>query len=105
ARAVDDKNCSDFTTQADAQAHLRDDPSDPDRLDDDGNGIACESNGGAQDRNPVATATVRVIAVPATTVASTGPRENLIALGGAAVVLLLAGSRLRGRKAFGAHFN
>jgi hypothetical protein len=37
-------NCSDFKTQADAQAVLRADPSDPNKLDSDGDGIACESN-------------------------------------------------------------
>ena len=38
-----DLNCSDFSTQAEAQAHLRDHPTDPDGLDADGDGIACES--------------------------------------------------------------
>jgi hypothetical protein len=37
-------NCSDFKSQADAQAVLRADPSDPNRLDTDRDGIACESN-------------------------------------------------------------
>lgn len=40
--AADDLNCSDFDTQPEAQAHLEDDPSDPDGLDRDGDGIACE---------------------------------------------------------------
>jgi hypothetical protein len=37
-------NCSDFKSQADAQAVLRADPSDPNKLDSDRDGIACESN-------------------------------------------------------------
>jgi hypothetical protein len=40
---IDDQNCSDFPNQAVAQAHLRADPSDPDKLDTDHDGIACES--------------------------------------------------------------
>ncbi|MCC6175595.1 MAG: trypsin-like peptidase domain-containing protein [Chloroflexi bacterium] len=46
-------NCDDFASQADAQAVLRADPSDPNRLDRDGNGVACESNPGPIDRDPV----------------------------------------------------
>jgi hypothetical protein len=39
-------NCSDFTSQAQAQAVLRADPRDPNRLDGGGvPGAACESNG------------------------------------------------------------
>jgi micrococcal nuclease len=37
-------NCSNFKNQAEAQAVLRADPSDPNKLDSDGDGIACESN-------------------------------------------------------------
>jgi len=36
-------NCGDFATQAQAQAVLNADPSDPNRLDGDNDGIACES--------------------------------------------------------------
>lgn len=43
AYAIDDQNCSDFTYQEDAQAHLAQDPTDPDRLDADKDGIACET--------------------------------------------------------------
>lgn len=46
-------NCADFVSQADAQAVLRADPSDPNRLDADRDGIACESNRGPYDRIPV----------------------------------------------------
>jgi hypothetical protein len=43
AAAVDDQNCSDFRYQEDAQAHLNADRSDPDGLDGDNDGIACET--------------------------------------------------------------
>jgi hypothetical protein len=46
-------NCSDFASQAQAQAVLRADPSDPNRLDADRDGIACESNPAPYDRVPV----------------------------------------------------
>lgn len=39
-----DLNCSDFTSQAAAQAELRRDPNDPHKLDRDRDGIACKSN-------------------------------------------------------------
>jgi hypothetical protein len=38
-----DLNCSDFATQAEAQAHLDASPGDPDGLDGNGDGVACES--------------------------------------------------------------
>lgn len=43
AAAQDELNCDDFATQADAQAELEADPSDPNRLDADGDGQACET--------------------------------------------------------------
>ena len=46
-------NCSDFASQAEAQAVLRVDPSDPNRLLKDGNGIACESSPGPKDLPPM----------------------------------------------------
>jgi hypothetical protein len=39
---ANDQNCSDFPSQAAAQAHLGQDPSDPDNLDADDDGVACE---------------------------------------------------------------
>jgi hypothetical protein len=42
AAAQDVLNCSDFDTQEEAQAELNRDPSDPNNLDDDNDGIACE---------------------------------------------------------------
>ena len=49
-------NCADFASQADAQAVLRADPSDPNGLDADSDGIACERNRVARDLDPVARA-------------------------------------------------
>lgn len=49
----DDFNCADFLSQADAQAVLRADPSDPNGLDTDADGWACESNRGPKDLVPV----------------------------------------------------
>jgi hypothetical protein len=49
-------NCSDFASQADAQAVLRADPTDPNKLDTDRpkpDGIACESNPAPFDTAPV----------------------------------------------------
>lgn len=47
-------NCTDFISQAQAQAVLRADPRDPNRLDGGGvPGVACESNNGPFDRVPV----------------------------------------------------
>lgn len=39
-----DRNCTDFETQADAQGHLDAHPGDPDGLDSDKDGVACERN-------------------------------------------------------------
>jgi hypothetical protein len=63
AFAQADLNCKDFNSQADAQAELRRDPSDPNGLDeDDGqdDGIACETypyDDPARDETPVTTGT------------------------------------------------
>lgn len=46
-------NCKDFVSQADAQAVLRADPTDPNKLDQGGiPGVACESNKGPKDSVP-----------------------------------------------------
>lgn len=42
-----DLDCSDFTSQSQAQAVYNSNPSDPNRLDRDGDGIACETAGGS----------------------------------------------------------
>lgn len=47
-------NCTTFATQAQAQAVLRADPSDPNKLDQGGiPGVACESNRAPRDEQPV----------------------------------------------------
>lgn len=46
-------NCSNFASQAQAQAVLRADPRDPNRLDTDKDGVACEGNPNPKDSNPV----------------------------------------------------
>lgn len=46
-------NCGDFRSQAEAQAVLRADPSDPNQLDSDRDGIACETNPAPKDLNRV----------------------------------------------------
>ncbi len=46
-------NCPDYESQAAAQAELREDPSDPNGLDADDDGIACENNPGPFDLEPV----------------------------------------------------
>lgn len=51
--AGDAFNCPAFLSQADAQAVLRADPTDPNRLDTDADGIACESNRAPRDVVPV----------------------------------------------------
>jgi hypothetical protein len=52
-RSGDAYNCGDFASQAEAQAVLRADPRDPNRLDTDRDGIACESNRAPVDGVPV----------------------------------------------------
>ena len=52
-RAGDAYNCPKFASQTQAQAVLRADPSDPNRLDADKDGIACETNRAPFDRVPV----------------------------------------------------
>ena len=49
----DKYNCSDFASQAQAQAVLRADPSDPNKLDTNRDGIACEGNAAPRDLTPV----------------------------------------------------
>lgn len=46
-------NCIDFASQADAQAVLRADPADPNKLDADKDGIACETRPLPRDLVPV----------------------------------------------------
>jgi LPXTG-motif cell wall-anchored protein len=96
---ANDQNCSDFDSQRAAQAHLRADPSDPDGLDGDSDGIACESNPAPFDRTPVVAADGNASSglTPGAggtggTLAQTGPRSTpTLGIGGA---LLAAGAVL-----------
>jgi hypothetical protein len=46
-------NCEDFSSQAAAQAFLRQYPADPSRLDPDRDGVACEASRAPRDLTPV----------------------------------------------------
>lgn len=118
ARAVDDQNCEDFDSQAAAQQHLRQDPTDPDQLDPDDDGVACSVTAyanTARDTNPVGqvavtTTTLRVtgattsttVTVLPTTVAQTGAFSA--PLFGAGILLVGIGMSFRGKRAPGAHY-
>lgn len=59
ATAQDDLNCDDFDSQAEAQQTLRQDPSDPNGLDAESDGVACETedyDNPARDETPVTAA-------------------------------------------------
>jgi hypothetical protein len=73
--------CGDYLTQAQAQARLRADPSDPEGLDPDNNGIACDRNPQPYDRTPVprpgaATATPTPPATPTPEATKEAPPEE-----------------------------
>jgi micrococcal nuclease len=63
ATPVADRDCSDFADQAAAQEWLEARPGDPDGLDPDGNGVACESLGAAAAAAPKAERRARVISI------------------------------------------
>src|SRR3954467_7881196 len=77
AHAQGDQNCSDFATQQAAQDHFNQDTSDPDNLDADNDGIACETLiGVAEDEATTTTAstattTTATTTTPATTTSAT----------------------------------
>jgi LPXTG-motif cell wall-anchored protein len=80
-----DQDCADFSSQAAAQAHLQADPSDPDRLDADNDGVACEGfnySVGAASGGAGASALPRT---GAGTVPSLGLGAVLLAAGGALI--------------------
>jgi micrococcal nuclease len=52
APAAGDLDCADFASQAEAQEELNDDPSDPNNLDSDADGIACEATGSTPSPSP-----------------------------------------------------
>src|SRR3954447_10796773 len=72
AHAQDDQNCSDFATQQAAQDHFNQDTSDPDNLDTDNDGIACETlNGVAEDEATTTPATTTSATTTGTTSTTT----------------------------------
>ena len=109
ASAQDDQNCADFPSQAAAQAHLRQDPSDPDRLDADNDGLACENypnypEGSPRDETPVGAATGGGDTGGGGNgdLPFTGPNDTLLPAGTALLalgLLAVAGTRYRGRHA------
>jgi hypothetical protein len=104
---LDDQNCSDFRSQAAAQAHLRARPSDPDGLDGNpgpadgndnsgGNGIACEHNPGPFDLIPVIPEHHQAASHPASQSGAlpfTGPPRTL-PIAATALLLLTSGAVL-----------
>jgi hypothetical protein len=75
AAAQDDLNCTDFTYQEDAQDVFDRDPSDPNNLDADNNGIACEdlpSRGNGTTTTTGTTTVTSTTGTTATTVTTTG---------------------------------
>ena len=105
-------SCGDFPNQAAAQQHLRDDPSDPDNLDDDNDGVACETysypSTSPTDTLPVggqaATTQPTTVVTRQGGVADTGPRDYVGILTLIGVVSVAAGFSMRGRRADGAHY-
>jgi hypothetical protein len=88
---ADDQNCGDFASQAEAQDHLRADPSDPDGLDGqpgpgNGDGIACEDLPAPFDHIPVVLSFTGAATLP-----KVGAAAALLVVGG----LLLRGTRYR----------
>ena len=93
-----DLDCKDFTSQAAAQANLAANPSDPNNLDANNNGQACETYTGPYKAStaPAAKSTTTKKQAAAATTAQlprTGPRETAV-MSAAGVTLLAAGSML-----------
>lgn len=92
-----DKDCADFATQAQAQAELNKNPSDPNRLDADNDGYACESKFGEATTSRTTTGQVKVKPVGGvdTGGGDTGSDGGAgIALGGVALAGAAAGTVL-----------
>jgi hypothetical protein len=86
AIAQGNKNCSDFTYQEEAQAVYNADPTDPNGLDADKDGIACESLPHRPASTPTATRTTTATPKPAptTTKKPTGSQVKVKPAGGVA---------------------
>ncbi|MEU9390389.1 excalibur calcium-binding domain-containing protein [Streptomyces sp. NPDC048324] len=95
AHAQSDLDCSDFVFQEDAQAVFNSDPSDPNRLDADNDGIACEDLPHRPAATATATSTAAATAVPQRGVnaglgGSRGPADFEV-VGGVGLTVLGAG--------------
>jgi hypothetical protein len=86
AAAQDDLNCSDFTYQEEAQAEYNRDPSDPNNLDADNDGIACEDlpsggNGTTTTTGTTTTGTSTTSTTGTTTDTTTGTTDTTLTTG------------------------
>ncbi|MGH3980556.1 MAG: excalibur calcium-binding domain-containing protein [Pseudonocardiaceae bacterium] len=84
ATPLPDRDCPDFDSQAEAQAALDADPSDPERLDANGDGVACESLFGADDGD-------QQVGIHPVGGVATGGRDELSSSENGVAGLLLAG--------------
>jgi hypothetical protein len=71
-----DRDCSDFASQAEAQAAFDSRPGDPERLDADGNGIACESEFDEATTTSSAPAPTTTTALPTTAPAPSDDNDD-----------------------------
>jgi Excalibur calcium-binding domain len=123
ANAAVDRDCTDFATHAEAQAAYDAVPGDPERLDQDGDGVPCENLLGGTEGPPVtaspgatvtATPSATVTATPSATVGATpsggvatgygssaGNDTGSLPLAGGLVLLLAGGAALAARRARG----
>ncbi len=94
--AEEDLDCADFATQAEAQANLDADPSDPNNLDADDDGVACEDFFSGAAANETTQRTDGELTVGRTEVRESVtiiniPRKGLPPTGGSSPALLVAG--------------
>jgi LPXTG-motif cell wall-anchored protein len=95
AVAQDTLNCDSFATQGDAQAELELDPSDPNNLDGDGDGRACETGVGGTSTVDTSGSATADTSGSTTELASTG--SDIWILGGAGLLALAGAFALRRR--------
>jgi len=109
AEHLEDLDCSAFPVQADAQEHYRAHPGDPDLLDEDSDGLACEdflpcpcdfpsltSNTAAEaDDSPTQTPAAAALSALGGPPDSSGPRLPLVLLATVPGLLAIAGVCLR----------
>jgi Excalibur calcium-binding domain len=88
ANAQPDRDCPDFSSQAEAQEALDSVPGDPERLDSDGDGIACESQFGeptttaAPTTTPASAPSASTTPAPAPSASTTGGQVRVLPQGG-----------------------